>query len=623
MIRVQLHNNFVALTWRNDVTMINCNQCAPDNSTPCAISVALIDKGVYKGAYCRKQVSYPSLEVEDLPQTALTTGCHANQCGTLIHRYCPGSRLVSIDVFGQEVYAKPEMIAAAIQWASANAFWIICIELATIFQRDVDILQSACYAAFQEGSLLIAPVENISGQGYPAVFDTVVGVIAGDVRGSDGFARLGRNGVDLVCDGAWDCNGEVETKQDFRAYSSYAVARCAGMITNLWSKSPDATRSDILSQIKRLKRRQEITSIYMGRRKFDLGGWQHSLKLRQKPLLNDRPKLALGKRIVRIGKGGVCAGMSSAYEMIQVEPEHLALYGRGSKSCRATEIWESSDAVFIDSHCTRQQVRRVIWAATEKKSMTVITEKSMIRRFRCDIDRAIEAGCHIYTGPCVEEAPRWYLREHVGKMGTPCIVLIAMCSHGRLIDECRSTVNDIVAGKNGHRVMWGIDVSDGWLAGFDLCVPAAEIASSTHLPLDCIISIIQHEICRRSIVARANLAVIVITTPLLSTDYGSFAISPWAAALLAACMPCGALLLVNNSIPEWFEASCIKVLLGQFSALQLGVVYDDHIERRHRYGVQSMSSPNTQTENVRKFSVSEAHDWQAYYEECMGIHAEM
>lgn len=601
--------------------MIKCGQYAQDNCAAGVISVVLIDKGTYIGACQRKRVLYPSLGVVDLPQTVLTTECHANKCGTLIHRYCPGARVVSIDVFGQEVYAKPEVIATAIEWASANTFRIICIELATLFDRDANILQSACNAAFQKGFLLIAPVDNISGQGYPAVFDTVVGVIAGDVRGSDGFARLGRNGVDLVCDGTWDCNGEVETKQDFRAFSSYAVARCAGIIANLWSKSPDATRSDMLSQITRLKGRQKIISIYMGRRKFDLGSWQQSLRLRQKPLLNDRPQLALGKRIARIGKGGVCAGMSSAYEMIQVEPEHLASYGRGSKSCRATEIWESSDAVFIDSHCARQQVRRMIWAATKKKSMIVITEKSMIGRFRYDLDRATEAGCHIYTGLCVKEAPRWYLREHVSKMGTPCIVLIAMCSHGRLIDECRSTVNNIVAGKNGHRVMWGIDVSDGWLAGFDLCVPVAEIASSTHLPLDCVISIIQHEICRRSLVARANLAVIVITTPLLSTNYGSFAISPWAAALLAACMPCGALLLVNNSVPEWFEASCIKVLLGQFSASQLGVVYDDHIERRHRHGVQSMSSPNTQTESVRKFSVSEARYWQAYYEECMGIHA--
>lgn len=583
------------------------------------ISVSLIDKGFYRGATIKKLVSEQTLDIYEaacMLHTKNDVECHAEHCGTLIHNFCPRAKIVSIDVFDKENWAKSVVIAAAIKWASHQGIQVIFVGMATNSIADADILEPACKFAIEHGSIVIAPVDNLTSEGYPAMFETVVSVIASDTIDACKPVWLEQNNVNIVADGVLYTETN-DSKQKPIPKSSYAAARCAGIIADLWSRSPSAKNSDILNQFKQnYGRRKDNYYVYIGGRRVDLGGWQRIANLRSKQLLFNKYDHISVQHALQVGDGFVCRGMPLVCRVSLLESNRSKnVRNQTNAGSVINKLWSTVDSIIIASGSKRADARDWIYMAQKNRKNIIVTTKRLTQLLQHDLVIASENGCNVWApSVTVLPAPRWHFRKQQYELPNPCIMVVSNCAEGATLGLCKEQLN-IVANQNNHKMLWMTDMPDGWLAGFNMCVPINEIGRECGLPLDIIMGAIHHEVRRRVHETGAKVVGAIVTKPLLFPRLsGQIMVSPWTQAFLGICSPRTIVIVSGSMSPKWLEVSYVSNLLAQMDISHIGIVRND---KERVNGISELSEINEvhmQAKPVEIFGITNRTMWQQFYQ---------
>lgn len=585
------------------------------------VSVALVEEGLYVGANRRLILSNKKLCLCDVPAKTCAeiendVKCHAEQSGILVRNHCPMAKVVSIDVFGGEKWAKAKNIAEAIEWASRQKIEIIFVGSATISLIDAEVLKQACQLAVTCGSIVIAPVDNFTGEGYPAKLETVVGVVASDDICDDELIWLERNNVNIVAYGGGLVESGNATKQTIPK-SSYAAARCAGIIANMWSQSPSAKNSDIINQLKE-KRGQKNHNyhIYVGAKRIDLGGWRRIIGLRNKQLIYDKYNPMPIRHALKIGSENLCKGMPLICQTTSLKSKYSQLSRKQIVVHNANKSLSIADSIIITGDTKKTEASYWIHMAWKNNKNIIITSEKLGCQVESDLSMARENGSKIWMPSLtIQPAPKWYLRKRRRELSIPCILVISNYANGRTLGNCKKQIS-LMSKEINDNLIWITDMCDGWLGGFDFCVPINQIDGSSALSLDTIMSVIHHEIRRRVHEVEAKAIGVIITQPLfIQWQHGQAMISPWVQALISICNPRIIILASGDISPMWLETSYTNYLISQFDTSCIRLVCDKKRKEGSKYPKSSESVRNCiQSGSVSKFEIADLAKWKQLYQ---------
>ncbi|HEX8211906.1 MAG TPA: S8 family serine peptidase [Longimicrobium sp.] len=105
---------------------------------------------------------------------------HGTACADLILRLAPAATIVPIRVFGGQLETSPAALRAGIDWAAEESIPLVNLSLGTTLEHERAPLLAACARARRGGMLIVASSPNAGPATYPAAFDEVIGVDAGD-----------------------------------------------------------------------------------------------------------------------------------------------------------------------------------------------------------------------------------------------------------------------------------------------------------------------------------------------------------------------------------------------------------------------------------------------------------
>ena len=177
---------------------------------------------------------------------------HGTACADLILRLAPAATIVPIRVFGSQLETSPAALRAGIDWAAEQSIPLVNLSLGTTLEHERAPLLAACARARRGGMLIVASSPNAGPATYPAAFDDVIGVDAGDFPSPWDFRH--RPGAMVECTAAgkdqrlrWLGGGE-----EVMSGPSFAAPHITGIVALILERHPGAGLEEVREVLRRL-----------------------------------------------------------------------------------------------------------------------------------------------------------------------------------------------------------------------------------------------------------------------------------------------------------------------------------------------------------------------------------
>ena len=163
---------------------------------------------------------------------------HGTECTDAIMRLAPDASVLPLRVFVRQIECDPASLAMAIDVARASGAAVINMSLSTVEPAARDLMERACREAAEAGCVLVAAGFGGGAAGFPAAFDSVVGVDSGSFATPYQFRYNAGECLQVVADGV----GRVVRGRDgvlrIRSGTSIAAASVSGMIASRLEGEP-------------------------------------------------------------------------------------------------------------------------------------------------------------------------------------------------------------------------------------------------------------------------------------------------------------------------------------------------------------------------------------------------
>ena len=101
---------------------------------------------------------------------------HGRQVMYAVTSLAPHAEVTAIQVFGKGVETSPNSVIRALRWIKEHEFDVVNMSLATVDAASRDALYLLCHDLAERGVTLVAACRNGRNDGFPALFDGVIGV---------------------------------------------------------------------------------------------------------------------------------------------------------------------------------------------------------------------------------------------------------------------------------------------------------------------------------------------------------------------------------------------------------------------------------------------------------------
>ena len=168
---------------------------------------------------------------------------HGTACAQLILQVAPDARVMPVRVFGRRLETTVAHLEMAVRVATEHGASVISMSLATILPEALVPLYRVCETATRRGVLIVAAAYRPRQDGYPAVFENVIGVEAGSVDSSEAFRYREGEAIECVATGASPQPGPLHRgghtlPSHGYGSNSFATARMAGMLARFRAARP-------------------------------------------------------------------------------------------------------------------------------------------------------------------------------------------------------------------------------------------------------------------------------------------------------------------------------------------------------------------------------------------------
>ncbi|MEJ2678834.1 MAG: S8 family serine peptidase, partial [Gemmatimonadota bacterium] len=126
---------------------------------------------------------------------------HGTACASLIMRSAPDAEIVPIRVFGRRLETSVPILVAGLNWAVERALQVVNLSLGTLRWQALRPLYAACERARHAGVIIVAARDTARMWSFPAVFDNVIGVEAGQVKRPYGLRYKMDAAIECVANG--------------------------------------------------------------------------------------------------------------------------------------------------------------------------------------------------------------------------------------------------------------------------------------------------------------------------------------------------------------------------------------------------------------------------------------
>lgn len=173
------------------------------------IRVGVIDSG------WRSAISDPRIEAgqtffaqDDPFRAQVSSGSpdligHGTRCTHVILAVAPTATIVPLRVFGSRLETSPEVLCAALESARSQSLDVVSMSLSTAREDARERMYVLCEDLRCAGTVIVASARNGFADGYPAVFDSVIGVTVGAVGPGGGILRKADGMLDFVVQNGW------------------------------------------------------------------------------------------------------------------------------------------------------------------------------------------------------------------------------------------------------------------------------------------------------------------------------------------------------------------------------------------------------------------------------------
>lgn len=177
---------------------------------------------------------------------------HGTACAELVLRLSPAATIVPIRVFGGQLETSPAALRAGIDWAAEQSIPLVNLSLGTTLEHERAPLLAACERARRGGMLIVASAPNAGPTTYPAAFDDVIGVDAGDFPSPWDFRH--RAGAVVECTAAakhqrlrW-----LGGREEVMSGPSFAAPHITGIVALILERHPGASLEEVRGWLGRL-----------------------------------------------------------------------------------------------------------------------------------------------------------------------------------------------------------------------------------------------------------------------------------------------------------------------------------------------------------------------------------
>lgn len=170
---------------------------------------------------------------------------HGTACCDLVLAIAPDARVIPVKVFGRVLETSPGTLHAALTWAVEAGVQVINVSLGTRLEGTLYPLYAACERARQAGIIVVAAGHNANDWSYPAIFENVIGVSAGQFASPFHFRYRAEHAMEVE---AWGVEQPVLWLGGARVPrhgTSFAAPNVAGVVALIKERYPDATLEDV------------------------------------------------------------------------------------------------------------------------------------------------------------------------------------------------------------------------------------------------------------------------------------------------------------------------------------------------------------------------------------------
>ncbi len=195
-----------------------------------AVKIAVIDSGINPfHSHIGGVAGGVSIQVGKAMQLELRADYrdrlgHGTAVAAAIRDEMPACELYAVRVFDETLATYPTVLCAALEWAIDNHMDIVNLSLGST--QDHEELRALCREAHDTGIIVVAAMDELRGMPYPAEFEGVLAVTAGELLPGQ-YRFLGGNR--FAC-----CGYPRELTGDVQRYNlhghSFAAARLSGII---------------------------------------------------------------------------------------------------------------------------------------------------------------------------------------------------------------------------------------------------------------------------------------------------------------------------------------------------------------------------------------------------------
>jgi subtilisin family serine protease len=177
---------------------------------------------------------------------------HGTACADLILRRAPAASIVPIRVFGSQLETSPAALRAGIDWAAEQSIPLVNLSLGTTLEHERAPLLAACQRARRRGTLIVAAAPSAGT--YPAAFDDVIGVEAGDFPSPWLFHHRPGAVVECTASGKDQRLRWLGGREEVMSGPSFAAPHITGIVALILKRHPGAGLAEVREVLGRLAR---------------------------------------------------------------------------------------------------------------------------------------------------------------------------------------------------------------------------------------------------------------------------------------------------------------------------------------------------------------------------------
>jgi subtilisin family serine protease len=177
---------------------------------------------------------------------------HGTACADLVLRLAPAASIVPIRVFGGQLETSPAALRAGIDWAAEQSIPLVNLSLGTTLEHERAPLLAACERARRGGMLIVASAPNAGAATYPAAFDEVIGVDAGDFASPWEFRHRAGAVVECTAAGMDQRLRWLGGREEVMSGTSFAAPHITGIVALILERRPGAGLEEVRETLGKL-----------------------------------------------------------------------------------------------------------------------------------------------------------------------------------------------------------------------------------------------------------------------------------------------------------------------------------------------------------------------------------